>query len=149
MRYAFDSNVMIYAEGSEETQKRVIANALIAAIHGDDLLIPMQAAGELRRWLIGKGKLSRSEAVERSNRWIEKYATQATDKEVYVAAGELMTDHALQAWDSIVLAAAWTGGANVLLSEDMQDGFRWRGVTIANPFAEKPIQIVRDILGRP
>ncbi len=148
MRIAFDSNIMIYAEGSEDSPKRAIANALVDSIHADDLLIPIQAAGELRRWLVGKAKLSRQEAVKRSELWIARYPTQVTDKEVFLAAGELMVGHNLQVWDSVMLAAAWAGGASVFLSEDLQDGFKWRGVTVANPFAEKPIKMVRDILGQ-
>ena len=57
-----------------------------------------------------------------------------------------MSVHGFQAWDAIVLAAASAGGASVLLSEDMQDGFKWRGVAIANPFVEKPSPIVQRIL---
>lgn len=123
-----------------------MALALIDAIHAVDLLIPLQAACELRRWLIGKARVPKPEAVERSNLWISNYPTQATDKSVFLAAGELMSVHGFQAWDAIVLAAASAGGASVLLSEDMQDGFKWRGVAIANPFVEKPSPIVQRIL---
>jgi hypothetical protein len=34
-----------------------------------------------------------------------------------------------------MISAAAEGGCRLLLSEDLQDGFSWRGVTIANPFA--------------
>jgi predicted nucleic acid-binding protein len=37
-----------------------------------------------------------------------------------------------------MLAAAAQAGCRLLLSEDMQDGFTWRGVTIRNPFAATP-----------
>ena len=146
MRIALDSNVMIYAEGSEDSEKRVIADRLIVAIHAYDLLIPIQAIGELRKWYVGKGRLTRNVAVARSSIWLERYETQASDKEVCIAAGELMSKHELQVWDSMILAAAWVGRASVLLSEDMQDGFKWRGVTVANPFAERPLKVVRDLL---
>ena len=34
-----------------------------------------------------------------------------------------------------MISVAAEGGCRLLLSEDLQDGFSWRGVTIANPFA--------------
>jgi predicted nucleic acid-binding protein len=43
--------------------------------------------------------------------------------------------HGLAAWDAVIVAAAAQAGCRYLLSEDMHDGFSWRGVTVANPFA--------------
>jgi predicted nucleic acid-binding protein len=52
-----------------------------------------------------------------------------------IAATDLAAQHQLGIWDSVILAAAADAGCRLLLSEDMQDGFTWNGVTIANPFA--------------
>jgi predicted nucleic acid-binding protein len=38
----------------------------------------------------------------------------------------------------VILAAAAEAGCRLLVSEDMQAGFTWGGVTIVNPFAAKP-----------
>jgi predicted nucleic acid-binding protein len=35
-----------------------------------------------------------------------------------------------------MLAAAADAGCRLLLSEDLQEGFTWRGVTVVNPFAD-------------
>lgn len=37
-------------------------------------------------------------------------------------------------------------GADLLLSEDLQDGFAWRGVTIVNPFADVPHPLLTALL---
>ena len=37
-----------------------------------------------------------------------------------------------------MLAAAAQSGCRILLSEDMQHGFTWRGMTIRNPFHDAP-----------
>jgi predicted nucleic acid-binding protein len=58
-----------------------------------------------------------------------------TDEAVFDAALELASHHHFQIYDAIILAAAVQVRCDLLLSEDMQDGFAWRGVTIANPFA--------------
>ena len=52
---------------------------------------------------------------------------------------ELATSHQLSLWDAIMLAAAAQAGCRLLLSEDMQDGFTWRGVTVRNPFTTAPL----------
>jgi predicted nucleic acid-binding protein len=35
----------------------------------------------------------------------------------------------------LILAVTAEAGCRVLLSEDMHEGFTWRGVTVVNPFA--------------
>jgi predicted nucleic acid-binding protein len=58
---------------------------------------------------------------------------------------DLMLDHGLAVWDAIILATAAEAGCRVLLSEDMQDGFTWGGVTIVNPFASPPHPLLDDL----
>jgi hypothetical protein len=53
----------------------------------------------------------------------------------------------LAIWDAIILAAASEAGCRVLLSEDMQEGFTWGGVTIINPFAFSPHRLLVDLMG--
>ena len=38
-------------------------------------------------------------------------------------------------WDAVMLSAAAEAGCRLLLSEDFQEGFTWRGVSVTNPFA--------------
>jgi predicted nucleic acid-binding protein len=52
-----------------------------------------------------------------------------------VNATDLASAHGLSIWDSVIFAAAADAGCRLLLSEDLQEGFTWRGVTVANPFA--------------
>jgi hypothetical protein len=51
------------------------------------------------------------------------------------AAADLATDHQLGIWDSVILSAAAEAGYRLLLSEDLQEGFTWKGVTVTNPFS--------------
>jgi predicted nucleic acid-binding protein len=54
-----------------------------------------------------------------------------------LAAMDLAADHDLSIWDAVILAASTDVGCRLVLSEDLQDGFAWRGLTVANPFAGK------------
>jgi predicted nucleic acid-binding protein len=46
-----------------------------------------------------------------------------------------------------MLAVAAEGSCRLLLSEDLQDGFSWRGVTVANPFAAVRHPLLAAMLG--
>jgi predicted nucleic acid-binding protein len=52
-----------------------------------------------------------------------------------ISATDLASDHGLTIWDSVVLATSAEAECRLLLSEDLQEGFTWRGVTVTNPFA--------------
>jgi predicted nucleic acid-binding protein len=67
--------------------------------------------------------------------WRDAYIVADTSSEVLADAMELATSHQFALWDAIMLAAAAASGCRWLFSEDMQDGYTWRGVTVRNPFA--------------
>ncbi|KAA2237899.1 PIN domain-containing protein [Salinarimonas soli] len=68
------------------------------------------------------------------------------DEGAFDDAMHLAGSHGLQIWDAVILATAAGAGCALLLSEDMQDGFVWRGVTIANPFAATVHPLLADRL---
>jgi predicted nucleic acid-binding protein len=45
-----------------------------------------------------------------------------------------------------MLAAAAQAQCRLFLSEDLQDGFIWRGMTVANPFAPERHPLLADAL---
>ncbi len=135
MKVAFDTNVLMYAEGIDTLEKRDIAIGVIAEIPRDNAVIPLQALGESFHVLIRKGKRTRSEAQTTILGWLDAYTTVPTTAEVLAAAADLAAEHRLAIWDAVILAASSQAGCRLLLTEDLQDGFRWGGVTVANPFA--------------
>jgi len=46
----------------------------------------------------------------------------------------------------VVISASAESGCRLLLSEDLQDGFTWRGITIANPFASARHPLLDSLL---
>jgi predicted nucleic acid-binding protein len=63
-----------------------------------------------------------------------------------IAAADLAATHRLGIWDSIMIAVAAENGCQLLLSEDLQDGFIWSGLTGANPFAAVPHPLLTALL---
>lgn len=47
----------------------------------------------------------------------------------------LATDHQLGIWDAVILSSTAEAGCRLLLSDDPNPGFSWKGETVANPFA--------------
>jgi predicted nucleic acid-binding protein len=57
----------------------------------------------------------------------------------------LSAGRALDIWDSTIVAVAAETGCHLLLSEDLTEGFTWRGVTVANPFAAQLHPLLRAL----
>ena len=62
-------------------------------------------------------------------------------------AADLATDHRLGTWDAVILSAASQAGCRLLLSEDLQEGFTWAGVTVVNPFSSPQHVLLSALLG--
>jgi hypothetical protein len=60
---------------------------------------------------------------------------QPVDRDVLTGGHEIEQRYRLSWWDSLVVAAARVQGCAILLSEDLQDGASFAGVTVRNPFA--------------
>lgn len=139
MLVGLDSNVLAYLAGvgrsPDDGAKIDAARALLATLSGRaQCVAPVQALGELFVVLIRAGA-SREEARTIVLRFQQSFALADSAESALLSALDLAAAHGLQFWDSLILNAAAEAGCALLLSEDIQDGFVWRGVTVANPFA--------------
>lgn len=147
MKVAFDTNVLAYAEGVNDEGKRTIALQLVRQLPQDAAVIPVQVLGELFNVLVRKAGRSRTDARDALLAWRDTFATVETAPEIMLAAADLATDHGLSIWDAVVLSAASQAGCRLLLSEDLQDGFTWGGVTVVNPFTLPRHPLLESLLG--
>jgi predicted nucleic acid-binding protein len=69
-----------------------------------------------------------------------------TSAKVMLSAADLATDHQLSIWGAVILSAAAEGGCRLLLSQDLQEGFTWKGVTVTNPFATPRHELLTGLL---
>jgi predicted nucleic acid-binding protein len=135
VRIARDTNILGYAESVNDPTRRDVVPDLLDALPTSTVVIPLQELGELFNVLVRKAGRSRSAASSALTSWRDAFATIPTTSEAMVAAVDLATVHQVSTWDGVILAAASQAGCRLLLSEDMQDGFTWGGVTVVNPFA--------------
>lgn len=152
MRLAFDTNFIAYAEGveraPEDAAKRAIAANLVDRLRADTVVLARQTLAELHFVLTRRRGLTRTETNARIRLWMARFQLVDTDAVVFDAALELAGSHNLQIFDALIVAASVRGGCDLLLSEDMQDGFAWRGVVVTNPFGPLPDPRLVQLLGQ-
>jgi len=139
MRIAFDTNVLAYAEGVNGEARKAAATAIVRGFAEEEIVLPVQALAELFTVLTRKARWLPEKAQAAVVAWYDAFPVIDTSSSVLLEAMELVAKHKLSSWDAIVLAAAAHAECRMLLSEDMQDGFTWRGVTVRNPFTVTPI----------
>ena len=147
MIVALDTNVLAYAEGVNGAAMKATALALLRDLPGDSAVVPVQTLGELFKLLVRKAGRSPANARAAILAWRDAFPLVETSPGVMLAAADLATDHRLGIWDAVILAAAAAAGCRLLLSEDLQDGFTWSGVTVANPFAPARHPLLAALLG--
>lgn len=141
-RVALDSNVLAYLAGvsrsREDEAKITAARSLIRRLANHvSFIAPAQAMGELFVVLRRSGAPA-DEARSILIEFTDAFGTSGSESRSILAAADLVVDHKLQFWDSLMLTAAANAGCTLLLSEDMQSGFVTRGVTIVDPFSPTP-----------
>jgi predicted nucleic acid-binding protein len=152
VKVALDSNVLLYAAGvwkvESEPPKTAAVRAMIDRLHEHATIVcPWQVFGESYRVMLRHGR-GRGDLRAVIIQWQKRFETIGSAEPAFRYALDLATDHKLQFWDALILNAAADAGCTLLLSEDLQAGFAWRGVTVANPFAEVPDrQLVRAMGG--
>jgi predicted nucleic acid-binding protein len=147
VRVAFDTNVLAYAEGINGAKRRDVALKLIRRLPQEAAVVPVQVLGELFNVLVRKGGKSRNDARDALLSWRDTFPVVETSPDVMLAAADLATDHHLGIWDAVILSAASQAGCRLLLSEDLQEGFTWAGVTVVNPFASPRHALLGALLG--
>lgn len=145
MRIGLDTNILVYAEGVNDPGRKAQARALLAALASADVVLPVQAAGELFRVLVRKAGRRPAEARVIVEGWQDLFGREPTSPGTFIDAMALAADYQTDIWDACIIAVAAEAGCRLLLSEDLADGFTWRGLTVANPFADEPHPLLRRL----
>ncbi len=135
MKVVLDTNILAYAEGTNGIEMKEKALDLIQRLPTGSVVLPVQVLGELFNVLVLKAKKPAASARTAILTWRDTYPLSETSATVIVNAVDLAVDHHLRIWDSVILSATAEAGCRLLLSEDLQEGFTWQGVTVTNPFA--------------
>ena len=146
MRAALDTNLLVYAEGFGDPARVGASRQLLARLSDADLVVPLQCLGELFRVLTGKAGRSTPQAQEAVLGWMDAYQVVETNASSWRGAMDLCVAHQLASWDALVLNVAAEAGARLLLTEDLNPGFSWRGVQVLNPLKHPEDPLLNQLL---
>jgi predicted nucleic acid-binding protein len=134
MRVALDTNVLAYAEGIGDAAHRDASMDLLRRLPPESVVLPVQVLGELFRVLTGKAGCSPDTTRSRVLQWADSFEVSDSTWSAFQSAFDLTADHGLQIWDALILSVTAENRCRILLTEDMQHGFTWRGVSVVNPY---------------
>jgi predicted nucleic acid-binding protein len=149
LRVALDTNVLACADGVNGAAMRNRALELPVRLSIGSVVVPAQAPVELFNLLVRKDKQTATSARETVLRGRERFSVVETSGDVIASALDLAIRHRLSIWDSIVLSSAAEAGCALFASDDLRDGFSWRGVTVANPLSRQKNELLGRALGEP
>ena len=121
----FDTNIFLYADDKAAPRKQNQGLAIVS----------LQVMQEY--FVIATRKLGVDvELAQKKVEWMARLHVVRLVEEDVISAIELHRLHRISFWDAMIVHAARLGGAEVLYSEDLQDGASLAGVRIVNPFRE-------------
>jgi predicted nucleic acid-binding protein len=153
LKIAFDSNLLIYLARvwkiEDDRDKSVRLDSLLRSLDSAvRIVVPFQALGEAYRVMLRFG-YSRLRCRDAFLDWAATFEPVASSDTAFVAAVDLAAEHSFQFWDALIVNVAADAGCKLLLSEDMQSGFVWRGMTVVNPLATPMDERLSRLLNAP
>lgn len=128
-----DSNILLYALLEPDSDKGAFAEQLIVAVASRGVLA-LQALAETLAVVRRKRPSLLAEAARRVGELSLIYDLAPTGSGTLARAETLILSEGFRAYDALIVVASAEQGADILLSEDMQDGRRIAGLRILNPF---------------
>ena len=131
-----DTNVFIYAKDDSDKEKRALAQDWLGVLWREVRgRTSIQVLNEYYAALTQKTRFR----VSRDDAWgdvceLLEWKPQELDVDVLTQARSLEGRFLVNWWDCLIIAAAQVQGCTLLLTEDMQDGQRFDGVIVRNPF---------------
>ncbi|MEW6286905.1 MAG: PIN domain-containing protein [Chloroflexota bacterium] len=115
-----DTNIWLYALlDMDEAEKSSRAREVITQT---EPIVSVQVINEICVNLIKKAGFTEEQISQLVEAFYEKYPIIEMDESILLDASQLRQEYALSFWDSMVVACALAADAEILYSEDMQDG---------------------------
>jgi predicted nucleic acid-binding protein len=135
----FDTNILLYLYGGGDLEKRSRAAELYQRYtESGSMLISTQVVQEFYAAGLRKLRIPRS-ALQEATAALLGFPLVTVDPAHILSAIQTEERYGISFWDALILAAAESGGAQVLYTEDLNDGQQYGPVLVRNPFrAEGP-----------
>ena len=134
MRFAIDSNVLVYAFVRDDPRKHQIASEIMVRAMVLDCVLAAQTVAEFLNVIRRKQPKLFDEARAQADRWHAIFELLDTSGEHILHGADFAARHKLQLWDSIIWQVVRSAHAVLFLSEDLQDHLSLDGMRVLNPF---------------
>lgn len=136
MRSLLDTNVLVYADAADQPVRQAQAIALIARhLRDGSGVLSTQVLQEFVNVALRKLRLP-PDLIRERLAFYKRFEMVPASPDLIRAALDLHVLHRLSYYDALIVQAAVDSGCQQVLSEDLQDGFRYRGARVVNPFRE-------------
>lgn len=134
-RCFIDTNLLVYAEASDEPAKQRAALNLLKQLHSQASgVLSTQVLQEYCNVALKKLRMTPQRVRERLDLYEQFEVIQVTPT-VTRAGLDLHQTRSIAFYDALIVASAQVAGCSVLYSEDMNTGEKMGPVRIVNPFA--------------
>jgi predicted nucleic acid-binding protein len=135
-RIFLDTNVVVYAYDISAGEKHRVAAGIMVDLWDSGLgIVSTQVLQEF--YVTVTGKIPKALDPIRAGEIVSdllKWETVVNDGETILDAIGIQSEFGYSFWDSMIIASAVKGGAELLYTEDLTDGQKIKGVQIQNPF---------------
>ena len=144
---SFDTNILVYATILAPLAKTHRArDLLVRGMRTGSCILLLQTLAEFSSVAIRKAGIAVDEVRTTIDAWRAVLPVQGTEDDDLSAALDAVKKHRLAFWDAMLWAAAQRAGVRHLLTEDLQDGFEFAGVSFVNPFEAASNGLIDEIL---
>lgn len=133
-RLFVDTNVLVCADDADAGRKRTAARAVLRqALEQGTGVISTQVVQEYFSVATRKLRIDAPSARRRVE-LLAALDVVRVEVPMILSTADLVQLHGLGFWDALIVVAARVAGCRRLLSEDLQHGQRFDGLTVENPF---------------
>jgi len=143
---SLDANILIYSADMDAGSRYVTAKEIMVAANRGNTALTEQSLFEFFHASTRKGKMSTSDAASVVRELTQNFSLLLPYPTVINDTFALIARHNLSIWDARMLAVCAAYGCDHLLSEDMQDGAQYGGVTVVNPFNAANAPLIGQLL---
>src|ERR1035438_9161387 len=130
-----DTNVVVYAYDERDPRKQQLARQLLRGGVAGRVVISTQVLAEFAAIMLHKvSPPATADAVIKALDALASIRLTVPDAELVRRAVEARAAYGLHFYDGMIVAAAERAGCARLWSEDFNEGQKYFGVTVANPF---------------
>ncbi len=131
-----DSNILVYAYDRHDPQRQAKAQAILKlGIEEETIVLSSQVLGEF--FVVVTRRIKEPMSADKAERNIDILSVLPVveiDLPLVKRAIHTHKNYGISYWDALIVSAAERTGCNIILSEDFNEGQKYNGILVENPF---------------